>query len=114
MFRLARSSDPRPEAVAELRAGGAVLVDVRDDHEWVAGHAPDAHHIPLHSLDRQLAQLSGRTILTICRSGMRSKKAARALSAAGVDAHSVAGGMAAWSAAGLPVVRADGSSGVVL
>ena len=43
------------------------------------------------------------TIYVICRSGNRSATATRALVAAGLDAYNVAGGMNAWTDAGLPV-----------
>lgn len=99
------------EAVG-LAEGGAVLVDVRDDDEWVAGHAPDAVHVPLGEVGAAEG-FAGRRVLVVCRSGNRSAKAAQALAGAGVDVTNVTGGMSSWAAAGLPVVADDGSPGAV-
>jgi len=92
--------------------GSAVLLDVREDDEWAAGHAPGAVHLPLNSV-RPAAVPAGSSVLAICRSGNRSGKAAAALAAAGVDVRNVAGGMKAWQAAGLPVRTGDGRPGTV-
>ena len=96
------------------QAGGAVLLDVREDDEWAAGHAPDAVHVPLATLPGEMSQLDGKTVLTVCRSGGRSSQAAEALRAAGIDVTNVAGGMSQWSADGHPVVRDDGSPGTIV
>jgi rhodanese-related sulfurtransferase len=98
----------------ELQRGGAVLLDVRERSEWVAGRAPRARHVPLGELDRRRRELpTGTTIVAICRSGVRSAQAARLLRRAGVNAIDVRGGMRAWQAAGLPVVAAGGRDGRV-
>ena len=66
---------------------GAVLLDVREPSEWRAGHAPKARHIPLSDLDRRRKELpAGREIITVCRSGNRSARAAGILAA---DGHTV-------------------------
>lgn len=89
--------------VARLtEASLALLVDVREDDEWTAGHVPAALHVPLGSLP-QTQLPTGRLVLAICRSGNRSATAAAALLARGVDSRNVRGGMRAWQAAGLPV-----------
>ena len=90
------------EAARLTDTGLALLVDVREDDEWAAGHAPAALHIPLASLPA--TQLpTGRPVLAICRSGNRSATAAALLLSRGVEARNVSGGMQAWQAAGLPV-----------
>lgn len=100
---------------AELQRTGAVLVDVREHQEWSAGRAPKARHIPLGQLSGRTRELSGTaTILTICRSGGRSARAASMLRAAGYTAIDVAGGMRAWQSAGLPVVASGGKQGRVV
>lgn len=87
---------------AHDRPPGAALLDVREDDEWLEGHAPGAIHLPLGRL--ALEELPpGRPLYCICRSGNRSGRAVEALTAAGVDARNVSGGMQAWVAAGLPV-----------
>jgi rhodanese-related sulfurtransferase len=111
MFR--RSNPETTPAAAHDRPAGTVLLDVREDDEWEAGHAPGATHIALGKL-RPDALAAGAKVLCICRSGGRSGRATDALRAAGIDATNVAGGMNAWTAAGLPVVRDDGRPGAVI
>lgn len=92
---------------------GHVLLDVRELHEWAAGHAPQAVHVPLSELHPDRLPTAS-TLMVICRSGGRSRKAVQALQKAGYQAVNVAGGMAAWEASGLPLVRADGRPGTVI
>ncbi len=113
MFGRHRSYEVAPPEVADLRGRGAVPLDVREDDEWSADHALDAVHLPLARVGDAVGRFAGRTVLTVCRSGARSGRAAKALAAAGMEVHNVAGGMSAWAAAGLPVVRDDGSPGRV-
>ncbi|MEU8573155.1 rhodanese-like domain-containing protein [Streptomyces asoensis] len=94
----------------------AVLLDVRETHEWQAGHAPRAVHLPLSALTAGAgppAPAQARPLVVICRSGNRSRQAAELLLARGADAVDVIGGMRDWSAAGLPVVDARGQRGTV-
>jgi len=113
MFGRKRANEVGPAQAAELQGRGAVLLDVREDDEWTAGHAPDAVHIPLARVGETASRFAGQEVLTVCRSGARSGRAAKTLVAAGVDVHNVAGGMSAWASAGLPIVRDDGSPGRV-
>lgn len=101
------------DAVA-LVAGGALLLDVRERDEWVAGHAPEAVLLPMSELEARAAEVPGdRTVVCVCRSGGRSAAVAGALLAGGWQAVNLAGGMQAWAAAGLPVVDDDGRPGTV-
>jgi rhodanese-related sulfurtransferase len=94
---------------------GALLVDVREDDEWVVGHAPQAIHRPMSRLSRGPVRLpSDRPVICVCHVGARSAAVAVALAGAGWDAANLAGGMEAWHAAGLPVVRDDGQPGSVV
>jgi rhodanese-related sulfurtransferase len=94
---------------------GALLLDVREDDEWAAGHAPEATHPPMSRLGAAAGDLPfDRTIVCVCHVGARSAAVAAALSGAGWDAVNVAGGMEAWTVAGLPIVRDDGSPGSVI
>jgi rhodanese-related sulfurtransferase len=97
-----------------IAAGSAWLLDVREEHEWEAGHAPEAHHIPLYEIEARQNELpEDQQILVICLAGGRSRLVTDALNRADYPTANVAGGMAAWSAAGAPVVRDDGSPGAV-
>jgi len=94
------------EAQARQRAG-ALVVDVREPHEWRAGHIPGARLIPLDELPRRLAELDPeQEIVLVCRSGNRSAQATLLLQRAGFTrVANLAGGMIAWTRAGLPVTR---------
>ncbi|MEZ5144270.1 MAG: rhodanese-like domain-containing protein [Acidimicrobiales bacterium] len=116
MSVLSRLLGPRTVAVGatearDLQRDGAVLLDVREQHEWDSGHVPKARHVPLGQLYGSIDDLpADRTIVVMCRSGNRSGRATKVLAKAGYDAVNLAGGIQAWRAAGLPVVgsRAKG------
>jgi rhodanese-related sulfurtransferase len=80
----------------------AVMVDVREDHEWAAGHAPNAIHIPLAELPARLDELpeTDDTVPVVCRMGGRSARAVQWLVQQGFDVANVEGGMLAWQRAG--------------
>jgi rhodanese-related sulfurtransferase len=93
--------------VADLPAD-AVLLDVRENDEWTAGHAPAAVHVPMgqvvQRLDEIAATLPDRPVRVVCRSGARSARVTAYLIQSGWDAVNVDGGMRAWAAAGRPMV----------
>lgn len=95
------------EVADALPQDGALLVDVREPHEWRAGHAPGARHIPLQQLPQQLASLPRTApVYLICRSGNRSHTAAAFLQRNGFERPvNVRGGMIAWQRAGLPIEK---------
>ena len=86
---------------------GAVLIDVREPHEWRAGHARGARHIPLAQLPGSLDQLPREApVYLICATGNRSRTAAAFLQKNGFSRPvNVRGGTAAWHRAGLPMDR---------
>lgn len=85
---------------------GAVVIDVREPYEYVAGPVPGADLVPLSRLGSSVADLPrGVPVYVICASGNRSLAAADFLARAGIDAWSVAGGTGAWRRAGHPVVH---------
>lgn len=104
-----------PAHAHQLHSDGAILIDVRDPHEWKAGHAPRATHVPLPTIQDNLRRIPRETtVLTVCRSGARSARAATLLASQGYDVRNVAGGMSAWSQAGLPVVATGGGLGRII
>jgi rhodanese-related sulfurtransferase len=104
-----------PEEIGALLDAGAVLLDVREQEEWDAGHAPTASHVPVREVPARITEIpADRRVLAICRSGARSRTVAEALVGAGYDAYNVAGGMRAWAAADLPVEATGGASGEVI
>jgi adenylyltransferase/sulfurtransferase len=88
---------------AELRAllGAAappLLVDVRDAHEFQAGHLPGARHLPLGELESRIGELrAAESVVFICLSGARSLRACQIALAHGIarPGH-LEGGMRAW------------------
>jgi rhodanese-related sulfurtransferase len=99
-----------PEVPAAGLPDGAFLLDVREDEEWVAGHAPEALHIPLGQLGGQADQVPrDREVYVVCRAGSRSAYAARALGAGGWNVINVADGMLGWESAGRPMVSESGA-----
>jgi rhodanese-related sulfurtransferase len=98
-----------------LVAAGALLLDVREDDEWDAGHAPAAVHVPMGQVVDRIGELpTDRTIVCMCRLGGRSGSVALHLAGAGYDVRNAGGGMVAWAAAGLPVVDGSGVPGRVV
>jgi len=105
-------TDIDPSEADRLVAGGAVLLDVREDDEWAAGHAPAAVHLPMGEIVERLSELpTDRTIVCICRLGGRSGSVALHLAGADYDVRNVAGGMQSWAALELPVVDDAGAPG---
>lgn len=114
MFGFPQGSSVDVQSAARLLQQGAVMIDVREPDEWLAGHVPNAIHVPLGRIQSQgiaaLAQaLQGKEaepVLMFCRSGGRSGMACDLLqSALGERAVNVRGGIMAWAAAGLPLER---------
>jgi rhodanese-related sulfurtransferase len=104
----------QPGAVSEVMSSelpaGAYLLDVREDDEWAAGHAPGAVHVRLGELRVRFGELPrDREIYVICRTGHRSAYAVLALAGAGLDTINVADGMAGWAVAGRPMISEDGA-----
>jgi rhodanese-related sulfurtransferase len=102
------------QALSEIPAASvpddAWLLDVREDDEWAAGHAPDAVHIPLGQLGARTAEIpQDEIVYVICRSGARSGRATEALAGAGWQAVNVGGGMQGWAAAGRPMITDSGA-----
>ncbi|HWX36223.1 MAG TPA: rhodanese-like domain-containing protein [Steroidobacteraceae bacterium] len=102
-----------PAEVARLlSAGRLLLVDVREPAEYAAERIPGALLYPLSTFDAAALPEDGlRRVVFHCGSGKRSLAAAeRRLAAGQASAAHMRGGIAAWKAAGLPVI-APGSSG---
>jgi rhodanese-related sulfurtransferase len=103
------------DEAAELMGAGALVLDVREEDEWAAGHVPESLHVPMAALGARAGELpSDRTIVVVCRTGSRSFAVGEALLRAGYDAVNLAGGLAAWLADDLPLVADDGLPGAVL
>jgi rhodanese-related sulfurtransferase len=86
---------------------GHLLIDIREDHEWEAGHAAGAIHMSRGILERDIetkAPDKSTPMVLYCGGGFRSALAADALRKMGyTDVISLDGGWRAWNEAGLPV-----------
>jgi rhodanese-related sulfurtransferase len=82
-----------------------LVVDVREPHEYVAGHLPGALSMPLATVPVRHQELPrDRTVYLICQAGGRSGQAANWLAKQGYEVVNVAGGTGAWIDAGNRVV----------
>ena len=86
-----------------LQEGACIAIDVREPGEFAREHVQGSHSMPLGSFDPALLPPGGKKIALLCASGARAKQAAQRLSAAGIGAVCLEGGLAAWRQAGLPV-----------
>ena len=89
------------DAHAAVDAGGAFLVDCREQDEWDLVHIEGATLIPMSELNARVGELPApgqRPVIVYCHHGMRSLRVATALRAAGhADAQSMSGGIDAWA-----------------
>ncbi|OGS55867.1 MAG: hypothetical protein A3J79_12820 [Elusimicrobia bacterium RIFOXYB2_FULL_62_6] len=101
---------PPAEAKRLIEAGKAVVIDIRTPQEYAAGRLEKAGaNLDYYAADfkDRLAKLDKSALYIIyCRSGKRSGLALGIMKDLGFsDAHDIAGGIIAWTEAGLPVVK---------
>ena len=100
----------REGLLERLAAGDVLLLDVRDEPEFAAGHLPGAIHVPPAQIEHRLALLPADvTVVAYCRGPfcVTSDEAVRAATAAGHRALRLVDGYPGWAAAGLPVEKAS-------
>ena len=97
------------EAAAKSKSGEAVIIDVREKDEWDEEHIPDAIHISRGTVELDVEEKvpdSDAMIICHCGGGGRSALAAENLQKMGYkNVRSMAGGLKAWRAAGLPTTK---------
>jgi rhodanese-related sulfurtransferase len=97
----------RAELAERLRADAVVVLDVRPEQEFRAGHVAGARPVPPAELERRLAELpeAGVEIVAYCRGPfcVYADEAVRLLTGRGVRARRLEDGFPEWAAAGLPV-----------
>ena len=100
------------EAKAELDKGDAVLIDVRGPAEWQVSRLDGATRIETEDLEAEIDGVvpdTSKRVLLYCATGRRSARAADVLQNLGYEnVASVAGGITAWTEAGLPIVEPEG------
>jgi len=93
------------DAVPEALPADLVVLDVREVHEWEAGHIDGAVHIPLGGLADRRGELDTQTqTVVVCHLGGRSARATAYLVHNGFNAVNLDGGMEGWETAGRPMV----------
>ncbi|MFZ5825510.1 MAG: sulfurtransferase TusA family protein [Bacillota bacterium] len=88
------------ELAALIEEGQApLIIDVREEHEYQAGHLPGAVHIPIDQIEQGVAGLDrGAEIAVICRTGRRSDYACQIMSKNGcIHVKNVVPGMSEWT-----------------
>lgn len=83
----------------------AQIVDLRAADEFAAGTVPNARNIPLADIGKRATELrKDRPVLLVCGQGRTAARAAQQLRAGGLaEVYVLAGGVAAWRDAGLPL-----------
>lgn len=97
------------QATQLINRGNGVILDVREPAAFASGHLREAKNIPFKELSNRMNELDkfkAKSVIVVCQSGMQSAKAATQLRKAGFEeAVSLDGGIAAWQAQNLPVVK---------
>jgi len=102
------SAESRESLLAKARSGDIVVIAVRPESEYGAGHLPFARSMPLGELEKRLAELpSGKEVVAYCRGPfcVMSDEAVALLRERGFTAHKITDGVTEWQAGGLPVER---------
>lgn len=96
-------------AVQLINYKNALVLDVREESEYDAGHIANSKHIPADKIkDRmqELEKFKDKPIVVIYKSGVRSGAASSILHAHGFPhVHNLAGGIDTWTQANLPIVK---------
>jgi phage shock protein E len=96
------------EAAEKAKNGEAVIVDVREQDEWEEGRISDAIHLSRGTIELGIDEKvpdPNALIICHCGGGGRSALAAESLQKMGYkNVRSMAGGLKAWKAAGLPTI----------
>jgi rhodanese-related sulfurtransferase len=110
--RLLVGSTPRVgalEAVQLINRRDALVLDVREQADFAAGHIPNARNIPAPELNGRLHEIEkfkARPIVINCQSGTRSGTACNMLRKNGFgEVFALRGGISGWLEASLPVVK---------
>jgi rhodanese-related sulfurtransferase len=96
------------EAVRLINREKAVLIDVSEPAEFAAVHAAGARSVPLGALENasNLPKNKALPLVVVCPSGVRAVRAVATLKKLGFDnAKALAGGLAAWREANLPLEK---------
>ena len=97
------------EVVNKINRSAAVIVDIRDDKDFNAGHIIDAIHIQQSEFDAKLKKLQKykqKPVIVVCADGQKSAKCALKLRKVEFsDVFGLKGGINAWQEAGYPLTK---------
>src|SRR4051812_25891932 len=97
------------DATEKMKSGDVVLIDVREKEEWDEEHIPDAVHLSRGTIEFDIEERvpdPNTAVILHCGGGGRSALAAESLQKMGYkNGRSMAGGLKAWKAAGLPAAE---------
>jgi rhodanese-related sulfurtransferase len=101
-----------PHVHVEFLPENAILLDVREDDEWAAGHIEGAVHIPMNQVPQNAAYrpevfATPEQLVVLCAMGGRSAHVTAWLIDNGIQAVNLEGGMSAWMSAGRPIVTGE-------
>ena len=94
------------ELMERLSDGSVVVLDVRPEEEYRAGHIPGAHSVPVEKLEAYLEEIpKNQEVVAYCRGPycVFSDEAVALLSSRGYRVKRLAEGLPDWRAAGMPV-----------
>lgn len=94
-----------------LTNAGALILDVRGDQDYEAGHIIDARHVPASEMAARaetFKRFKEKPVLVYCENGFSSASAAKVLREAGfAKVATLGGGLNAWRRENLPLVKQD-------
>lgn len=93
------------QATQLINSRNAVVVDVRTPQEFATGSLPGARNVPLDKLGEKMPDFKkDKPVIVVCASSSRAGRAAAQMRASGyAEVYVLAGGVAAWRDAGLPI-----------
>ena len=102
-----QSTEIPPETLHRwIGDGEAVLVDVREANEVASARLAEAVHLPMSAFDEdRIPTATGKKVVFVCAMGLRSEQVRQYVLSKGIldEAYNLAGGLKAWTQAGLPL-----------
>ena len=95
------------EATRMMNHDNALILDIREQKEFAAGHIAGAHNLPASTMDAKVSEIDrfkSRPVIVVCKMGTSAGSIAKSLKKRGFEnVVRLAGGMSEWRAAALPV-----------
>ena len=101
--------------VEDLVSNGHILIDVREEDEWEAGHHREATHISMGTIEENLSKFTiGNDYIIVCRSGARSSRVSNYLLSKDFNVSNLDGGMKALFNVSNNIINSKGSPGQII